>query len=883
MRTEVSLLALAAALGAAPVLAQTAPTPAEVEEVIVTGQRGAIAKARDEERRADNLTNVVSADSVGQFGDQNTAEALQRLPGVNIERNEGEGRTVSIRGLPSSFTQVTVNGARVGTSEAGDSTVALDVIPSDLLGRIIVSKTYTPEMDGDTIGGSVELQSISAFGQAEDLTAFRAEGSYNAYSEKWGPKVSGSLARRFMDGTLGVAASASYFQRDVEGDDLRNEVGLLSLTRGGQTYLYPGEVNQRFEVGDRERYGGTLNLEYRPTDDARYFLRGQFSQLNDDDTRVQQIWQTERSTGNEIVEIADGSGRFNDVRLRYQTFFQPTEDRLWTVSGGGENVFGPWTLSYQVDFSRSNWSQEDGVRGRFQIDDLQQRLSWTVDSADTTLLRQSSSRPNPADLGAYAFSALLFIEEERVDEITSVRFDLQRDVQVGGRPAYVKFGGKIRQRDKTADKAEFNADNPADLTYEDTPLFTPRTRFIGFGPFPELGFARDLYLRTRDDLLSDPEFQNVLNSFASDYRLGEDVTAAYLMGAVDLSPTVKLIGGVRLERTEFDSQGYFIETDEDGGSPSGGPLVPIDLGTYQNSYDTWLPSLLLRWEPGGDWVARLSYGRGLKRPDFEDAVNQQQVSYEEDEDDDGNPIVIRELSAGNPFLKPLIADQFDASVAWYPNRHTVLQVAAFHKEIRDFFIDFETDNLGATPLRVPTGVSTDFRSVETIVNGAKASVTGVELSYSQSFVQLPGLLSGFFAEANVTFADSEAEIAERAGESFPFPGQAEVSGNLSLGWENEAFSLRFAANHRGEVLAGVSGSDFSGTANEFPEDRYRKAYTQFDVNLRWNATDRVQVYFDGINLTDEKDTRFYRGDRVEFFERVQDFGATYQAGVRLTF
>jgi len=181
MRRGVSTLAIITAVSGVAT-GSWAQEASQVSDVIVTGQRGAIASARADERRADNLTNVVSADSVGQFGDQNTAEALQRLPGVNIERNEGEGRTVSVRGLPSSFTQVTVNGVRVGTSEAGSTTVGLDVIPSDLLGRIVVSKTYTPDMDGDTIGGAVELQSQSAFDQLGDRYTLRAEGNYQGYA-----------------------------------------------------------------------------------------------------------------------------------------------------------------------------------------------------------------------------------------------------------------------------------------------------------------------------------------------------------------------------------------------------------------------------------------------------------------------------------------------------------------------------------------------------------------------------------------------------------------------------------------------------------------------------------------------------------------------------
>ncbi|WP_029416678.1 TonB-dependent receptor [Brevundimonas bacteroides] len=875
MRRGVSALAIITAVSGLAGGAWAQEAAQQVEDIIVTGQRGAIASARADERRADNLTNVVSADSVGQFGDQNTAEALQRLPGVNIERNEGEGRTVSIRGLPSSFTQVTVNGVRVGTSEAGSSTVALDVIPSDLLGRIVVSKTYTPDMDGDTIGGAVELQSQSAFDQPGDFYTFRAEGNYQEYADEWGPEVAGSVARRLMDGDLGLAIAGNYSNRFINGTDLRNEQGLRLINRGGTDFLYPDELNQRFEIGERERFGGTFNLEYRPRDGMELYLRGQFTQLNDDDTRVQQLWQTERSTGNEVLTITDSSGSFNDVRNRYQVFFQPTEDRLFSISGGGEHRFeNDWELDYQIDLSRSRWSQEDGLRPRFEIDDIRAVATYGREDLTVDIERESGTRPDPTNPAAYTFVNLLFIEEERTDEITSGRFNIRAPFAAFGEDGYLQFGAKFRSRDKEADKSEFNGDpRTAGVTgsYATLPTFTPDSNFRNdFGPFVELNTLRDLAVRARDALLLNPRFQRQDNTVASDYRLGEDVTAAYVMGNWSLSPSLTLIGGVRVEQTEFSSQGFFFESDDNGLNAAGQPLTAVNLGTYEKDYTDWLPSALIRWEPRDDMVVRASYGRGLKRPDFEDARNSQAIRF-----DPTNAANTRRLEAGNPFLDALIADQFDASVAFYPSSQAVFQVAVFHKEISDFFLELTTRDITQTPIVLPTGTSTNFAGIETVINGGDATVTGVEFSYSQSFVQLPGVLSGLFVEGNLTLADSEAETSVRPGETFAFPGQADITANLSLGWENDIFSMRVAGNHRGEVLQGIGDSVI--------EDRYRAPFTQIDINLRWNVTEQVQLYVDGVNLTGEKDTRYYVGGRQSLFERVQDFGSTYQVGVRATF
>lgn len=870
-----SLLAIGNML-ATTASAQEAQSPsAAEEEIIVSGQRGALNEAIRAERRAETLKNIVTADDVGQFGDQNSAEALQRLPGVTIERDEGEGRFVSIRGLPSSFTQVTVNGARIGTSDAGSSTVALDVIPSDLLGSIEVTKTYTAEMDGDTIGGAVELKSLSAYDNKDDITAVRIEGSVGEYANTVGPKASFSFARKFFDDTLGVALTGSYFKRFIEGDDLRNEDGFQRLARNGEVFLYPREVNQRFEVGNRTRYGGTLNIEYRPNDDTEYYLRTQITRLEDEDIRIQSQWQIERATGSEIQEITEGSGRYIDVRQRNQTFFQPTTDRQFVITGGHRNTFGDVTWSSQVDFSRSRWTQRDGVRGRFQIDDIGTNVTYGRDSAFIEAFRDRT-RPDPFNLAEYRFQSLLFIEEVRLDEIMTLRTDLRWDVN-----SDISFqtGVKLRQRDKSADKEEYNAD-PAisgiNVTLNNVAPLLEQPRFQTFGPFPSLDAARQLYLDARDTLLANPRFFRADNSAASDFTLGEDVLAGYALGRFQLTGNFQVIAGVRVENTKFESTGFFLEADGEGNA-DGGPVIPIFLGTAEREYTDVLPSLVLRWDVTPTLLVRASYGKGIARPDFEDAANRQRVGF-----DTTNPDNTRDLVAGNPNLAALSSDNFDVSVAWYPNQTTVLQAAVFHKEIRNFFLDFETNVLAQAPITLPPGIDPNFRSIETVINGASAQVTGIELSYSQTFPNAPGILSGLFLTGNLTLADSKAETSLRPGIDLPFPDQADITGNFSLGYEDKTFSLRGSVNHRGETLAGLSNTTFADVEG-FPQDRFRAAYTQYDINIRLNVAEGVQLYADAINITGERDIRFYRGNNFPLYERVQDFGATYQVGARITF
>lgn len=867
-------LLLVTASSSALAQAQSTNEPAE-EVIIVTGQRAALASAIEAERKADTVTNVITADDAAQFGDQNSAEALARLPGVTIDRAEGEGRSVSLRGLPSSFTQVTVNGARVGTSDAGSSTTNLDVIPTDLLGQIIVNKSTTPDLDGDTIGGSVELQSLSAFQAKKELTiTARAEGSYNEYSGKWGPKASLAVTKRFADDTIGAAFSLSYFKRKVEGDDLRNEDGLLFITRNDASgtptrYNYPTEVNQRFEIGERERFGATLNLEFRPFDGQEFWLRGQFSTLKDEDIRIQSQWQTARATGSEVQVISDEGGQFIDVRQRNQIFFQPTTDRLWTASFGHRNQLGDWNISSQADWSRARWSQRDGVRGRFEIDDIGQRITWDESGAFTEAFRDRT-RPDPAVLANYRFTNLLFIEEERDDQIISLKTDIRYDFGDN----FFKFGAKYRDREKTADKTEYNG-NPSSVglgtrTLSDFAPLAQSPRFQTFGPFPALGDANTLFYDARDRLLSVPTFLRRDNSAASDFEINEDVLAGYAMASLQLSPAIKVIGGARVEKTFFESTGFFFESNDDGIDAGGQPVTPVFLAPVSRTYTDFLPSLLVRIEPTSTLLGRLSYSRGIKRPDFDEARNRIEVRF-----NPTDPSSIRRMVAGNPNLDALSAHQFDASLGWYPNRNTALSVALFHKDIRNFFVEFLTNDINQTAIILPAGVSTAFGSIETTINGAKARVTGAEFSVTHNLTYLPSLLSGLFVTGNITLAKSRAEILQRPGEQFPFPGQADFTANVSGGWENDLLSLRYSVTHTSDRLRGIG--------NELALDRYRKPYTQHDVNFRLNISDQFQIYADAINIFEEKNAAYWQGVRTGVFEQVEDFGATYQIGIRAKF
>jgi TonB-dependent receptor len=944
----------ASATSPAPRPAAAAPAPAAgggVQTIVITGgQRGATAKAKAEERGATQTVSVISADEAGQFGDQNAAEALARLPGVNVVRDEGEGRGVSIRGLPPSFTQVTLNGTRLGNSGSlgqgpvsGDNDgngVLLDILGPDSLAQLAVFKTYTADMDGDTIGGAVDLRAASAFDSAKPVLTGRLEASYGEYAGKVNPKASLNFSRQLVPGVWGLSGGLSYFKRKINGDQVRNETGIAAVTfnnttppaagvtpfnNSGKRFFFPNILNPRVEAGERERTSFNLGLEWRPGQGQRYFLRGQYSKLEDLDIRIEEQYNIDRAggiSGNsptansvEILEsdTGPGFGVFKDVRYRNRIFFQPSSDTLTVLSAGGRNELGANTrLDWQLDRSRSQFELKDGVRGRWEIDDVATRATWgedfvTMERSRWTPRFAAGSANDPALLSNYRFNALQAVQEEREDRILGFKADLTHALQLGQREITLKGGFKLRDRDNQSDRTLWDTvgGGPSLATagiannLSQLPLATPPNNYNQFGPIADRSAAREFLLNARNTLLAFPSFLRPADSVGRDYKIGERVEAFYGMATFEPAEKMEISAGARYERTRLSAQGFYYESEADGDLLGGQSIYRSgDLGTTSRSYGNLLPSAVLRWEPRKDLVARASYGRGIKRADFKEVTNRLQINTNVD----GGVVVARELEAGNPRLKPMVADQFDLGLAWYPSRNTALQASLFHKDIEDFHLRFIGSGPGALatagialPAELSATTPAPITQVRTVLNGGKASISGLELSYSQNYVGLPGLLSGLFAQANVTFLRSRADVAFRLGERLPFPEQPDLTANVSLGWENDQVSMRVSANHTGKRLFTVSetpnvpsAAAFNGGSAWFP-DVYRASYTQIDLNLRWNISKTLQLYLDGTNLTSEKEYRYYAtagkapGLDTNFHERIEDFGPTYQVGLRIKF
>lgn len=882
---------------------QVDSTAPAADDIIVTGVRGSILRALEAERASPTVVNVITADDIGQFADQNIAESLQRVPGISIGRFQGEGRNIRVRGLSDDFNQVTVNGAQIGSSDSGGGrSVALDVISSELLSGVRVSKALTPDQDHDSLGALIDLRTLSAFDRPDPSVRLRVEGSYNQIGRAWSPKVAGDFTWRSADDRWGIAGAFNYFDREVQNDQLRNDVdppfaqvyrrpnGTFQINPSSPDpaatrFLRQEEADQRVQVGFRERLGGTLSLEFRPTDDHRFFLSGIGARLVDEDIRIQQEIEFRRASRvQDIVAIGPNSGDMRRVDFDKQIFFQTLTDRVIALNAGGDSRFDDWTFGYRFDFSHNLFTLPNGLRSRYRERDVGATYVAGIETVDIELRPVGSADPfNPNN---FLLDSLLRVDERRTDRILAYGLDVGRDFTLFGNAAKLQFGIKNRNRDKVIRRGEISVDpTSADLQAQlvaagvatnlgQLERYVPRNSFSAFGEFPLIDVARDEVELAASTLGLSSEGQGRV-----DFDSREDVLAGYAMLNADFGGGLSVVGGLRVERTRSSGAGTLSESVERDGTQILARDSP--LATSGRRYTEFLPSIHFRWEPSPDFVGRLVFARNQVRPTFDALRALQQIETIEETVDGEVRTIGRTLDGGNPRLRPLLANGVDLTLGFYAVPHTVMTAVIFYKALENPFVSatFSGEDVALTgqPVFNPT-TGEGFTQVDAVGNAGSGELFGIELGFNHLLRWAPRPLDGLFVAANLTIADGHIRSEQiRDNRKLDLPSQPKTVANISAGYEDRTFTLRWSGNYVGGALRTVDAGN--------PEfDTFRQRFWSMDVNARINLTNWLQIYGDATNINRAKEVRFWRGDSAgPSYERVDDFGRTFQFGATVRF
>ena len=843
--------------GTTDVAIQIGENVAVLDNILVIGQAASTANALNRRRSADNLVDALTADNIGNFPDQNVSEAARRIVGLSVENDQGEGRYVVIRGANGDFNATNINGLRIGAPETDVRRVALDVIPSDLVSAIEVSKSVLPDMDGDAVGGTIDIQTASAFEKEGMFITARAEGSYSQLRDRISPRFSGGFSNTFALGgdveNFGVAISASYFNRFFGSEN--KEVD------GGFSNGFPDELEFRDYDVTRERLGIAANFDYRPSTDTDFFATVLYSDFSDYEWRNRTEFKVEDdpfsvTATSATFDLSDGTefeiDRDSKDRLEEQT--------IWAVTSGFEHRMDAWTFNGQVGYSKGSEAEPGRIDAGFRRtfgDGADEFFNLSLDFSDnldpTVFYNNEDTRfiaNNPAE---FEFDDLVLEDNFTEEEEWSFKLDAAYDTDVGDIPTQFKFGAKLRLRDKFNDANATIYDGFAgDLTLADV-VGDEDYALDFFGPTPNQNRVRDLVNSSLADFeIADED--TTLDSQANDYDVSEDIYAGYAMARFDLADT-RITGGVRIEHTSYDTTGNRVNLND-------GDLVNIVEVQGGDDYTNMLPSFAIRHNFTDSIIGRLAGSRTIARPNISDLTPRIEVEETEDGEIEG--------SGGNPDLTPYKSWNIDASVEYYPTRLSIISAGLFYKDITDFIVN--TNVAGQAGFEA-------FDELIIPINGQTADIFGIELGYQQQFDFLPSPLDGIIVGANFTYVDSSATLDEDVnnGREITFPGQSEKIWNANIGYEKGPVSFRAAFSFRDDYLDSIN----EGEVNGVDADRFVKDHLQIDLSAKYQVTDQFQIYADMSNVSDEPFIAYFQNER--FLSQYEEYDWTFYTGVRFTY
>ncbi len=816
-----TLTALGAGLLAAGgVHAADAP---DVGTVVVTGQRASLARAIAAQEKADNIVSVVSSDDIGGLPDKNAAEALARLPGVAVQRDQGEGRYVVVRGLDADYNSVTINGATVPSPEASRRAVALDVLPAGLIRELAVTKTLTPDQDANALGGSIDVRTLSAFDLPGRLLSVGAAASHDDLTHQTSPSAGMLWAQRFAGGKLGIAAGLSGERRRFGSDNVET---------GG---AWSGDRLSGFELRDylpvRTRRAGALNVDWRPDAATSVALRSFLSRFSDDEVR-------DRLTVSNAKGGALAEGRTDTARVERRIRQRKYTQEIRSVSLAADHRLDAWKLHAEAAHTRAGEDTPESLNdGRFRGTSNFTGIGFT-DGRQPHLIAPAAV----FDPAGYALNAITLQQRYSSDRTNQLRVDLVRDVDAPDWRGTVKFGVKAIRRDKDNDTNQwaYNSGKAASGNYWG-PGSTSMSAFtngatLDYAP-GTIGAALDpALIRARVAGLDRAGARLAAESALNDYGMREDIDAGYVQASLMRGP-LTVLAGVRAERTRFAA---------DGNEVAGSTVTPRHA---DRGYTNWLPGVQLRYDVDRATSVRAAWTNAVVRANFSQLAPGISLAS------------ATEATIGNPDLAPLKAHNLDLGIERILGNDGVVSAYAFRKDIRNF--TYATNLAGA-------GRWVGYTTATSYANGDDADVRGVELAWQQPLRMLPWPFDGLLAGANATITSSSAGIGSR---TIRMPGQAQRMANLMLGYEAGPLSTRIAVNTKSPYLLEL-GAD----VHDPMQDHIVDAQKQVDFSLAWQLGKRWQLSFDAANLNNESYYVYQgvKGHNVQY----ERYGRTYKIGLK---
>jgi TonB-dependent receptor len=880
--------------------AQEPATEGAVTETIeVVGYRQALQESVTLKRDAVHVRESIVTEDIGKMPDLNLAEAIQRLPGVAIVREGGEGRNIEIRGLGAAFTQVTLNGMEVPASTGGlDSSGGINrgrsfdfnVFPAELFTRIDVNKSSLASIEEGGVAGTVQMYT----GRPLSLPGLRGsmllQGGYNDLSEETDPRFTATFSNTNKANTLGFMISAAQMGRNsfqdgfgtvrfgrpdtpssIPGSGFAANETSLSDQQLRQAW-FPRLPRQDSFRHDQERRGLASSLQFRPNDrldlnlnlvhsrfeatTESYNSFAQFRFLGNAGFRfITPTDVTLASQGNGQVAVA---GTFRNVELRTES--RQAED---------ETTFNQLTADFEYDISdnlilsgmvgRAQSEYED-LLFRVNMDSLPSDILFSYDftrNSDVAAINYHNF--DVTDPSNFAIQNDELLQKNLVDRTNdTARVDLDWFFGTGHS---VRVGATYNEREVDSQLFQQDAAPPAVPLSSITRVFD----FVDVGNYgsgTELRFLVLDFARARRAFDFGSGFVPFRGPGRATWVVTEETAGAY--GEYNL---VTLLGeralrlnlGARFVDTEVTALGWLSSTLSN---------------TETNSYSNLLPALSVAFDVTPELLLRGSVSRTLTRPSL--AALAPVKAY-------GNTNLT--VTGGNSQLEPLLSDNVDLGAEWYFSEQSVLGLTLFYKDIDSFISTPETseplrpEDRAAVAAVFPTQPHLLDPSLiwiyRTSSNTEGTKMEGFEIAYSQAFRALPGLLSNFGFTGNYSYVDGETTVTRSGREvTVPLTGLSESSWNGTLYYEVPRWGARVSVNNRDDYITTNTGSN--GNVSEATTGPIR-----WDMSAFWHFDERFSLSLEGINLTDEEERLYTTGDgTMNLLREINYSGRQFFLGVR---
>ena len=822
---------------------------AELKEVEVLGAFSGQRKAFQMQKAAMGVTNVVSADQVGKFPDSNIGDALKRINGINVQYDQGEARFGQVRGTSADLTSVTVNGNRLPSAEGDTRNVQLDLIPADMIQTIEVNKVVTSDMDGDAIGGEVNLVTKST--PSHRILNFTAGTGYTWISEKPQLNLGATWGQRFFNDKFGVMASASYQYAPGGSDNTEFEY----VEKDGKVVLNEAQVRQYYVTRERQSY--SLGLDYRFSPLHKISFKGIYNRRNDWENRYRISYKklaSDPSSQSVVIQTKAGSDNNKDARLERQQTMDFTLD--------GEHQFGRLNVDWASSFSRAT---EDRPNERY--------IGWKLkgsDDLDFGAAMEDAGKKQP-----YCSLAIPSFDEGKwkLDEFTNSdqsiseneikeRINFSLPLVSGKFGNTLRFGYKYTNKHKKRNTEYYDYTDAADKylsDWKDNLSTQVRSSFMPGSQYP-IGtqFVSKGYLGNMD--FDKADGQELLEEEAGNYKATEQIHAAYLRLDQRLGAKLTATAGLRMESTLLKTSGvnYMVDEEEEES------LTPT--GEFRNNYTNWLPSLLLKYTPDDNSNVRFSITKTISRPKYSALVANKSFNLAD-----------QEATIGDPNIKPTEAWNFDLSADYYFKSIGMVSLGLFYKDIKN--VNVET--LGYyTGEELGLAGNGELFEVTQNMNAYDARVFGVEVAWQRDFGFIAPELRCLGFYGNYTYTHSTTRnynprLGIEDGDDVKMAGSPEHTANASLYFEKNGVNVRLSYNFASDFI------DMMNTGSRELDRYYDKVnYLDLNASYTWGKNAKFTVYAEANNLLNQP-LRYYQGESKRTMQ-VEYYGVKVNAGIKIS-